>query len=547
MRRPVEGLIAVLGAAAVSAATLWPALGRLGEALPGGWAAWGQGWGMARTRWALTGVEAPPVDGPVVLAGKLQLLTGALLSGAVSLPAAVTLTTWAWLAAGVLALYGVARAVGAGPVAAAAAAAVGGLNPAVLQAVHSGWLEWLGVPLVALALWGAASPEAGWRAPVVGGVAAGLAALCTPVFGVVTLMMAGWASLGAGGRRTAAVVGLGAAVAAPALWPWRHGAAMPRPMVEGLVAYVDPVDLAAPLWTWRAWGVHAGLAGLAALAGGLWLMRRHRGWVAALGGAAALGVVLALGPEVAWGGIKLRLGGGAVPLPARLLQLPLPPGTVLNWKIAMVPAMAAAGLLVARLPRRPAAGVLALALVEALALSGTCPTVDGRVPVAIAQLAEGEGTVLHLPIETGPESEGLNLRALYFQAVHRRPLLTGMGPTWRSRLLADPLVVLAANAQAEEPRWAVPPAGPVSVLRDLGVTALVLDRAPLGPGPLAVLDRLLTKACESPQRDLAGRVDLFHIPPGEPTGFPIEALPLAPVDQRPDRWLTPAEYLARWR
>lgn len=546
MRRPSEIPLAVLAATLLAAAVMAPALLQPATLLAGGWASWGQAWGMARLRWELSGATIPAVDGPVVLAGYPQRLSGAALSAILELPVAFNVATLLWLAAGVLAVGLAARALGASRLGAAAAAVLGGLNPALLHAAGQGWTEWLAAPLIAVGLYGAIAEGQDLRRSLLAGLGAGLTALCTPVLGVATVAVAAVAALARGPRRAVMVLGFGALMAMPGLWPWRHGGALPRPNVQRLLASLDLADLLSPLWTWRAWGVHPGLALWLGLGAALWLARREA-MGRALAAASGLGLVLALGGELQWGGA--RIGQSGLPLPGRLVELLIGPDAVFNWKIAVIPAMIAGALALARLrdPRLLGAA-LALGLAE-LAWRGPVDTVDGEVPIGVAQLAEGEGAVLHLPLEVGfPAPEGTNLRALYFQAIHRRPLVTGMAPTWVSPLYGDPLVILAANAEIEQDLWAIPPAGPVMVLKSVGVRQIVLDRRMVSVGSLALLDRLLARACESPQRDLVGRVDIFTIP-AQAAGSPLvpEAMRLTELRYLPEGWYTPEEYLSRWR
>lgn len=553
MPRRLEVGLAALASACLSALVLWPALADFGARLPGGWAAWGQGWAMARLRWTLSGVTPPAVEGPVVLAGWPQLLTGAGLWDLAGPAGAVTLSAWLWLGAGALAVYLAARSLGAGPLAASLGAMAANFNPVVLRATREGWLEWLAVPLVALAFWGAAHPDEGrasWARGALGGLAAAACGLCTPALGVATSLMACWIALGRGGARVAAVAlpALGGSLAVG--WGYRGGAPMPRPMVEKILAYVDPVDLAAPFWVWRGWGLHAGLSLVLGLVAAALLLRARRGAaLSALGGASALGLLLSMGPALQWGGVRVQLGSLRVPLPAVLPELLLEPGVLVNWKVALVPALVALGLLLSQVEARRFLAPALLLLLGEWALAPRTPTVDGRVPVAIEQLAEGEGLLLQLPLELAAVEgdEGRGFKALYWQGVHGRPLLTGMAPVWRSRLFNEPVVVLAANAQVESERWAVPPAGPASVFRELGVVGVIVDRSDSAPGTLALLDLLMAKAFESPQRDLAGGVDLYAPSREDPEGFPVGALPLTEVGDAPPDWRAPDEYLRRWR
>lgn len=546
MRRASEIPLAMAGSGALAALALWPALSHPATRLAGAWASWGQAWGMARLRWELSGSPIPAVDGPVVLAGLPQRLSGAALSALVDLPVAFNLVTWLWLAAGVFAVWLAARGLGASRWGAAVAAILGGLNPALMQAAGQGWTEWLAAPLLALGLYGALAEGEDLRNGLLGGLGAGLTALCTPVLGVAAVAVSGLAALGRSPRRALTLVAAGALMAAPGLWPWRHGGALPRPNVQRLLASLDLADLLAPLWTWREWGVHPGLALWLGLGVALWMARGDRP-ARALLAALFLAVVLALGGELQWGGA--RLGASGVPLPGRLIERLIGPDAVFNWKIAILPGLVAAALAVSRLGQPRLLALFAAAALAEAAYNGPVDTVDGEVPIGVRQLAEEEGTVLQLPLEVGfPAPEGTNMRALYFQAFHKRPLVTGMAPTWVSPLYGDPLVVLAANAEIEQDLWAIPPAGPVMTLKSLGVRQILLDRREVSVGSLALLDRLLARACESPQRDLVGRLDIFTIPTTTDSSPLVpEAMRLTELRYLPAGWYSPQEYLSRWR
>ncbi|MCB9793774.1 MAG: hypothetical protein H6741_13730 [Alphaproteobacteria bacterium] len=555
MSRRLEIGIAALASATLSGALLWPALLEFGSRLPGGWASWGQGWGMARLRWTLSGQSLPAVDGPVVLAGWPQLLSGAGLWELGGPAAAVTLSVWLWLAAGLWVSWCAARSLGASRLGASLGALAAGLNPVIWRATREGWLEWLAVPLIALAFWGALAPGEGKKGAligIIGGLAAGATAACTPALGAATALMVSLAALGRGGDRFMLVTTPALAGALLGGWPYRGIVPMPRPNLDALLAYLDPADLLAPFWVWRDWGLHLGLGLALALAAGAWLWRRgeaRRATLLALAGAAALGLLLALGPELRWGATPLVVGGQALPLPAAFFQRFIGAGMLIHWRIALVPVGVALGLLLSQLRApRLAGGALALLAAELL-LAPRLPTVDGRVPVAITQLAEGSGPLLQLPLELGAVEgdEGRAFKALYWQGVHRRPLVTGMASLWESPLFHEPLVILAVNAQLQEERWAVPPAGPASVLRELGVAGIIVDRSGSTVGALALLDRLLYKAMESPQRDLAGRIDLYTVPEGRGWRTQVEPMELTELRKAPKDWLSSADYLSAWQ
>ncbi|HJN76985.1 MAG TPA: hypothetical protein QGF58_23875 [Myxococcota bacterium] len=511
--------VAVAAALGLAALLLHPALYGLGEVLPGEARAYGQAWGA----WSL--FHEAEVAGEVVLAGWPVLVTIALLDLLLPLAVATTLAVWAWLAAGLAAVYLCARSRDAPLPGALAAALVAGANPALLQGVHEGRYEWLVVPWVALALF--------QKRPLWTMVGLLGAAAHSPLFGLVTALLAATVAVTVSYKRAGATLAAGGLCAGLAALPYRELRRLPVEE-QSLEAFANAGDLLEPFYSWRPDAAAPGIALWLALAGAAWLLAKRRLDVA-LAVAALLGIVLALGPELWWGRTGFRLHERPVPLPAALIEAMLPSLPTLTWKAAMVPAMVAAGLLLGPL-RRPGFGVAALVL--GFALSRSLPTSDASIPRSVEQLADGDAPVLHLPVAT----DSHNLRLLWFQTAHARPLFTGMGPLEASELLADPLVVLALNATAQEPRYAVPDRYPRTILMTLGVREVLLHRDGAELGGLVLLDQLLGGQLGSPQRDLVGEVDVYRIPAGHGGEEPL-AVPVQEPGDPPEGWLAPERWL----
>ena len=325
---------------------------------------------------------------------------------------------------------------GAGPTAAVALAT----TPFLLCTWSNGVLEagWLGLVALAGAL--------AMRESRLAGLVVGLAFVATPYLGISAAVVAGVALLTRGNYRLLA-------------WTWGIGAVVALPMALGLAAgFDDPRSLAikpppGPRWpTWRINGVdprafiqpgdfwsvriHGDGAppfkrtpylGITVLVGTVVALVRRRvaaGWVLPV----LVGVVLALGPVLYFGGDFVRWASGDV--------VWLPFGWV--WSLtgvgmdhplrfvsmALVVLAGCAGAAVGPKLRFSAllAGVVA---VEHLAVAPNVwplPTSDGTVPLVYDAL-EGPGAVIDLPADKGGTME--TSRYLYWHAVHGRPIPYG--------------------------------------------------------------------------------------------------------------------------
>ncbi|MCP4807164.1 MAG: hypothetical protein GY913_26125 [Proteobacteria bacterium] len=518
-----EAAPVVAGSVALAALLLRSSWIQLGEVLPGGPRSWAQAWGA----WRLGGAE-PEVAGDVLLAGWPVLGSIAALDLILPLVVATTLAVTLWLAAGLASAYVGARRLGAEPLTAGAVAVFAGANPAVLQGVSEGRYEWLVVPWVALGLVAAMEER-----HVLVAVACLGAALHTPLLGAslagLVVLAASSRSWRAGGLTLAA-----AAVPVVAVGALSWGV-QSIPFGEKIVhASGNAGDWLEPFFAWRddATAPQLGLwlgAPLALLA---WRRGVLHGALA-LGAAAAL--VLSIGPELRWGAVAYSLDAAILPAPAALLDV-FVPLEVVTWKSVLVPGLVAGALALSRLDRR-AAIVLALGALVHIVLNPIGSVAAGS-PQALSQLP-GEGPVLNLPVDV--ERDGNQLRWLFAQTQHRRPLLTGMEPPEPAVFLADPLVVLSINAVAGHPRHAVPDQTATVVLQGLGVETVVLDRDAVPIGGRVLLDEVLGRYVGAAQRDLAGGIDVYSLERGD--GVEAEATLL--MDTRtgadghlePDAWL----------
>lgn len=514
-----EATLCILVALVAAAVLLHPSVFGLGEVLPGGDRAYGQAWGA----WSIGRDVA--LDGEVALAGWPVLLTIRALDLVLPLAVATTLAVLGWLAAGGVVAYLAVRDISRPG--AVGAALICGANPALLEGVADGRYEWLVVPWVVAAL----SRRPGWVALGLAGAAAH-----SPLLGLATAILATIPALARSWRAGAATLAAGALFTGLSAWP--HRALTDLPVAEApLNAFANAGDFLEPFFAWREDAVTPGVALWLVLAGGAWLLWKRR-LDAGLAVAFAVGLVLALGTELYWGGGTVRVLQRPVPMPASIVQALLPDHPLLTWKSALVPAMVAGGLALAPLRRWGLAVASVVFLAGALEPIGAT---DARMPRAVEQLAGGEGPVLHLPVAT----EGHNLRALWFQTAHGRPLVTPMGAMTSSELLGDPLVVLAVNAEVQEPRHAIPDRHAKTMLMTLGVREVLLHRDDADLGSLVLLDQLLGSQLGSPQRDLVGEVDVYRLPSGH-GGEEPEVVGFQEPRDPPAGWLRPQDWLEKY-
>jgi hypothetical protein len=256
---------------------------------------------------------------------------------------------------------------------------------------------------------------------------------------------------------------------------WRWWPSPPQALPWGPLAEVQS-PTAVPL-------IAIGLAMAGALSLALPWRRRAAPFAWRLLGHAALwavaGIVLSVGPRVAWNGVRVRIPQTLlaewIPLYAMLRQpARLGIGGLMGLSLAAGLGFAAC---TARIPIRGRSGVAVATLLAMLAgsamyadyqgggvfgrmpLPRTYPTWRPSVPEALVQaLRAGEGPVIELPVRltTHGVDPGLNARAMYRAIYHRRPLLNGYGGYWphdfipRMQLaerLPDPQALAALRAE----------------------------------------------------------------------------------------------------
>ncbi len=259
----------------------------------------------------------------------------------------------------------------------------------------------------------------------------------------------------------------------------------------------------APLRVWRS-DSGLGTAGLllipALLAiGGPWRLR-IAGMVAA---------VLAYGPLV----VPPSASGHALPIPLPALPFALL-GAETGWMGAGVVAVAALALAAMAAPPRRAAFCVALVAAEGLASVARPPSpLPLTTPVAISALAERTGVILYLPVGLVSVSAPARAPLWRHQAkTHGRLLYAdARSVTDVDPILGEPGVIALSSLLNPAAGWLIPPLDGGTVLRALGVTELVLDRAALDRASLARLDPVLARLYGPPQRDVAAGIDLWRI------------------------------------
>lgn len=413
-----------------------------------------------------------PTGGPLwyidpvgaALSAPLVPVLGVVFAWNLLILANVTLASWAARA--------LARALGASAEASWVAAVGLACSPFVLNEIHNGVSEAVGVgwPLIALLLGLRALREDRWRAWVVAGLALGFAAVASYYYGLAAgVVLAGWVLLLPGppwGRRLAGAALMGAVAAAMVL---PVGAAIHASVVdpasviaragldpegrEMLMAHnaVDPrcflmpgdfqsVDLAARGEAFR----HSAYLGLVAL--GLALASRR--WKVLL--AALVVGVLALGPWLWWNGDWVTTASGArLALPTRALELVLPAVATTHFQrlamplVAVVAALAAVGA--SRIPRRWLPVVVLAVAVDGLLVGPSpwpmtrAPAVDWSAHRAVgersADAAPGTDSVLDLPIEAGATMA--TSRYLLYQAASARPIPNRVDPRVDTASIAE--------------------------------------------------------------------------------------------------------------
>jgi hypothetical protein len=264
------------------------------------------------------------------------------------------------------------------------------------------------------------------------------------------------------------------------------------------------------------WGAWPGLVAL-----GLALV----GVVGSRARVAALGCwLLACGAWVRWDGEVVAVLGRTLPGPGALLGLLQPPdgGVPARAGAAALVAGALAALGWARAPR-PAwmlLGVGLLAAGEGAWVGARAWPVSSSPPLredsaGVDWLARRDGAVLLLPLSVeGVRVPGgaSRVASARLAAAGRSPVVPP-GPLPRCHaLLGEPAVVAALVALSDDPGWLLPPVPAGGVLRSLGVTDVVVERAAVAPAARGRLDAVLRAVLGPPRRDVAGGLDLYRVP-----------------------------------
>lgn len=387
------------------------------------------------------------------------------------------------------------------------------LSPVTLGAALSGQVEntqtWL-LPLLLLATWEAPTRRALW--PLLPPLWA-LAALTSPYLAMLAGLAAPWVALlrwrqGAGPTSAPssgllanlAPLGLGAlgllgAGAWLDLGAFDPEATLYRPSYQGQgwpPLWVRPLPVAAldTLLTGRVQAqvkaivLHQPYLGLVLLTGALALGGQRRRMLPLV----ALGVVLAMGPRLAWEGEAVRLAGRELVLPGevvRWLRLPLAHGG--QYYRAIVLAHLGLGLMLAagtarlagplRGPLAPLAGAALLCLLgtadalRAVSAPGLpWPTIDLPVQAWSTMAADPTpGAVLNLPMHSTQLRPNHPVR-LAGRVVHRRAV-SDLPRAW-TEPPADPLLAQAWSASLVTPRASLPP---LAALAEAGFRYVVID------------------------------------------------------------------------
>ena len=384
-----------------------------------GWAGQVVGDAWAAGRWpSPTSAAGFPLDNRARFIGWAFLVPAALLRSAVSPLVVVHVAAWVGPALGAAAMVPLIARIS--PDASArgrvAGAVLYGLAPVTLGAAASGQVEnaqsWV-VPLLLIAAW-----EAGRRPRLIPAIPLiwGFGALTSPYLAMMAGLAAPWVVWRGprwGGLASLAAGALGLVGARAAFAPGDFDAARdvfrpnfgydgwpdlwstPLPVADLDTLLLGPIEPQV-----RTMVVHQPYLGLALLVGALALGRERRAWAAPV----VVGVVLALGPVLAWQQAPLRLFGHALALPAvalRWVDFPLAHGGQ-YYRAAILAHLGLAGMLAtARAPRAAlVVGVVgALDALRSVAAPGLPWPVE-PLPVAAWQAWADDpipGAVVHVP------------------------------------------------------------------------------------------------------------------------------------------------------
>lgn len=440
-----------------------------------------------------------------------QLWLLRLLEPVLGLETGLMLLSWLLIGAGAALLWEVRRREGASVATAAVAAALGALPPVLHQVWSRGLLELIATPLVVGAL-----ATARLR-PWLSGLLILLCGLADARLGLLCGLGAGLAA----GRWGLAWVGLLAVTVGS------QGGAD--------VGVLDPTDVALPFVEFRPEGTTLGLALLLA-----WLLGCvEDGW----GRVYLLGLVAAAGPVVQLLGEPLSLGGAALPLPGVVLALLAPNGQ--GWSGALLVASVAGGLSL----RADVRILVPLAILWAaeLGLMGRPAPNRLDMPLSIADMRGGSGSILHLPLEITGEvrdaAPGSHSRYQWWGHLLGRDTMPGLEPMKSySPLYGEPLVVLSIDVVGGTDRYLIPPELPASTLSTLGISQVVLHHQGMDPQGLAVLRGVYVRWLGAAQRDPSG-LEIYPVPKKD--AVRVDPLQVLRVSGQADTqsWKTMASWL----
>ncbi len=502
LRRALSGVVAY---GLLAGILTWPAIGGLGEVVPGSdradlwdslWSMWFVQQAVSDGAWPLhTTLLNHPSGGALLVTDLPAALFGLLSIPLLGLPAAYTALVLLRLTAAGLAAHGFARALLAERGLPSGAAFIAGVGyeaaPVLLSGVHNGTSEaFNGAPaaLAAWACWSVARRGGGGRIALAG-LALLFASLASWYSAVVAFVFAGSIALfgprGQGLLRRVGPLALGLLLVAPFAFLVERSATAPGNLVgiKGArelslvrrstgpadpLVYVRGGDFRSPdfrkISRYGEDFLHCAYLGGVLILGAALVSRsaRARQGTAPLWLGGALGLALSLGPVVVQGGAPLIfLGDRAFPLPYLLVErLPGFSSLSLLYRLGQAPALAAALLASlgwsSRLPRSAPVVVLGI-LAELRLLSplqGLPDVSDAQVGPAIAALAQAPaGAVINFPVVGG---RGY----LFEQTVHGKPLAATLNfpnslvgkRVWQAML--DRVDLPAARFQAEVARAA---------------------------------------------------------------------------------------------
>lgn len=274
-------------------------------------------------------------------------------------------------------------------------------------------------------------------------------------------------------------------------------------------------------------GAWLGVAPLLLLASGAREIRRNdelRRWTL-LGGAA---LVWALGPQLTVFGVKT----GLVLPQAFLRYLPVlsdvrMPGRsiVLVYLAAAILIGAGVAMLHASRHRRLAA--VAPFCIAAELVGGNVPLTPVDAPALYDRIPPGRGAVLELPVGVRDgfgEDGSLDERILYYQTIHRHPLVGGFAArlpehvkvSYRQMPVISSLLRLSAGESLAPSRLAVDAVLAAKVLESLRIEYVVIDRERASPALLAYAEGILPLAfvAREGSRELYRVVRTFPGPKG---------------------------------